>query len=127
MKRCIYEGHRIYLSFGSVVVLSLMLLGTAPAFGQYVDEDGLQVLTQGPMHEAFAQVAMSGPSAGIIVSRSPYAPIDEIPPEHRPEGADVAWIPGYWAWDEDRDDFIWISGVWRVIEPMKKRYVVRYD
>ena len=117
MKRCIYQGHRIYLSFGSVAVLSLMLLGTAPAFGQYVDEDGLQVLTQGPMHEAFAQVAMSGPSAGIIVSRSPYAPIDEIPPEHRPEGADVAWIPGYWAWDEDRDDFIWISGVWRVIPP----------
>lgn len=100
-----------------LTVVVLASLGTASAFGQYVDEDGLQVLTRGPMHEAFAQAVMSGPSAGVVVSRAPYALVDEIPPEYKPEGANVAWIPGYWAWDEDRNDFIWVSGVWRVIPP----------
>ncbi|MBI2479279.1 MAG: YXWGXW repeat-containing protein, partial [Planctomycetia bacterium] len=27
------------------------------------------------------------------------------------------WIPGYWGWDQERDDFLWISGVWRVPPP----------
>ena len=22
----------------------------------------------------------------------------------------VAWIPGYWAWDDERNDFLWVSG-----------------
>ncbi|NLO34135.1 MAG: BcpO-related WXXGXW repeat protein [Candidatus Hydrogenedentes bacterium] len=100
-----------------LMILAAALFGAVSVHGQYQDEVGLQVLTRGPMHEAFAQVAMSGPAAGIIVSRAPYGPVEEIPPEIRPEGPDVAWIPGYWAWDEDRGDFIWISGVWRVIPP----------
>src|SRR5207302_2601832 len=27
------------------------------------------------------------------------------------------WIPGYWFWDDERNDFIWISGSWRVSPP----------
>ena len=27
------------------------------------------------------------------------------------------WIPGYWAWDDDRSDFLWISGVLRNAPP----------
>jgi len=26
-------------------------------------------------------------------------------------------MPGYWAWDEDRKDFIWVSGFWRNVPP----------
>src|SRR5262249_16867084 len=47
----------------------------------------------------------------------PPAPVEELPPAQKPEGENVQWIPGYWAWDQDRDDFIWVSGVWRDIPP----------
>lgn len=33
-----------------------------------------------------------------------------LPPDQKPEGDDVAWIPGYWAWDDERNDFLWVSG-----------------
>jgi hypothetical protein len=60
---------------------------------------------------------MTGATAGIVVKKAPYDPIMELPPEHRPDGANVAWIPGYWSWDDDRSDFIWASGVWRNLPP----------
>src|SRR5262249_11275619 len=34
-----------------------------------------------------------------------------------PAGNNVQWIPGYWSWDEDRNDFIWVSGIWRIPPP----------
>ena len=34
------------------------------------------------------------------------AAIEEVPPEQRPVGANVAWIPGYWAWDDERNDYL---------------------
>lgn len=40
-----------------------------------------------------------------------------LPPDQKPEGDDVAWIPGYWAWDDERNDFLWVSGVWRALPP----------
>ncbi|MCX5654425.1 MAG: hypothetical protein NTY65_07240, partial [Planctomycetota bacterium] len=41
--------------------------------------------------------------------------VQEMPPADRPAGA--IWIPGYWAWDDDRSDFIWVSGMWRIAPP----------
>ena len=29
----------------------------------------------------------------------------------------MQWIPGYWAYDDDRTDYIWISGFWRIAPP----------
>ena len=29
----------------------------------------------------------------------------------------MAWIPGYWAWDDERTDFLWVSGIWRALPP----------
>lgn len=80
-------------------------------------EAGVQVLMRGPIHEAFAETVMFDPEPGIVVSKSPPAAIQELPPDQRPEGANVAWIPGYWAWDDERSDFLWVSGVWRVLPP----------
>jgi hypothetical protein len=48
-----------------------------------------------------------------MVPKQPPAPIEELPPDQKPAGDNVQWIPGYWAWDDDRNDFIWISGIWR--------------
>ncbi len=80
------------------------------------DDEKVDVLTYGPIHEAFAETVQFDPEPGIIVPKAPPDTIQEIPPEQKPEGA-VEWIPGYWAWDDDRADFIWVSGIWRAIPP----------
>jgi len=80
-------------------------------------EQDAEVLTRGPVHEAFAASVNYEPEAGILVSKQPPEVIDELPPEQELEGENVTWISGYWAWDEDESDFIWISGIWRNIPP----------
>src|SRR4029453_8636098 len=79
--------------------------------------DGVSVLGRGPVHEAFADPAVEKPAAAPVVPKRPPDPIEEMPPDQKPEGTNVQWIPGYWDWDEDREDFIWVSGVWRDIPP----------
>jgi hypothetical protein len=59
------------------------------------------------MHEAFAGMVAFDPELGIVVAKAPPDAIDELPPQHKPVGANVAWIPGYWAWDEDSNDRNW--------------------
>lgn len=80
-------------------------------------EEGVQVLTRGPVHEAFAQTVPFDPEPGIVVPKAPPAAIEELPPDQKPEGDNVAWIPGYWAWDDELSDFLWVSGVWRALPP----------
>ncbi|MEK6642788.1 MAG: hypothetical protein AABZ08_02680 [Planctomycetota bacterium] len=84
-----------------------------PADGQ----PGVEVLTRGPVHEAFAETITFNPEPGIVVPNAPRDIIEEVPPDQRPDGANVTWIPGYWAWDDDRNDFLWVSGVWRALPP----------
>lgn len=72
---------------------------------------------RGPIHEAFAEPVVFNPKAGLLVSLRPPALLHEVPPQMYPEGDDVHWIPGYWGWDDDRADFVWISGIWRNIPP----------
>lgn len=79
--------------------------------------EGVQILTRGPVHEAFAETVTFDPQPGIQVPKAPPDAIEELPPSQKPEGANVAWIPGYWAWDEDREDFLWVSGTWRALPP----------
>ncbi|MFM9964890.1 MAG: hypothetical protein ACKV2Q_27110 [Planctomycetaceae bacterium] len=80
-------------------------------------DEGVQVLTRGPVHEAFAETVTFDPQPGIVVPKSPPDSIEELPPEQRPDGANVTWVPGYWAWDDERDNFLWISGIWRDLPP----------
>ncbi len=80
-------------------------------------EEGVQVLTRGPVHEAFAETISFDAEPGIIVPKQPPEAIEEVPPELRPEGDNVAWIPGYVAWDDEREDFLWVSGIWRDLPP----------
>lgn len=99
------------LSFGLNTATSAQPPGPADS------EQGVQVLTRGPVHEAFAETVTFDPEPGIVVPKAPPAAIEELPPEQRPEGANVAWIPGYWGWDDERSDFLWVSGVWRALPP----------
>jgi hypothetical protein len=79
-------------------------------------EEGVQVLARGPIHEAYAEPVSATPGAAPIIAREPPALLEEIPADQKPEG-DVQWIPGYWAWDDDRNDFLWVSGIWRLPPP----------
>jgi hypothetical protein len=76
-----------------------------------------EVLTRGPVHEAFAEPVPLEVEAGLIVPKPPPANIEEVPPAERPQGDPVVWVPGYWGWDADRNDYIWVSACWRVGPP----------
>jgi hypothetical protein len=85
--------------------------------GEATDPQGGQVLTQGPVHEAFAAPVVHDPKAGPIVPKGPPDPIQEMPPDQKPSGQNIQWIPGYWAWDVTRNDYLWVSGIWREPPP----------
>lgn len=103
-----------------------VLLGCSLAANTVTTNDAdMEVLTRGPIHEAFADVSVDETPSGSIISRPVPEPINEIAPEIRPAGNQVDWIPGYWSWDEERNDFIWVSGVWRDVPP-GRQWVVGY-
>jgi len=79
--------------------------------------EGAQPVLRGPVHEAFAQPARVKPQPGPIVPKEPPKPIEEIPPDQKPAGENVQWIPGYWFWDEEKQEYLWVSGIWRAIPP----------
>jgi len=68
----------------------------------------------GPIHEAFVT-----PIQGAVI----YEAIAEAPPQRITEripnrpGDEEEWIPGYWAWDKKKADFVWVCGVWRKPPP----------
>lgn len=77
----------------------------------------VEVLTRGPIHEAFAQPVVFDEGAGYLITQRPPPPLDEMLPDEKPEGNAIVWIPGYWGWDHDRSGFIWVSGCWRAVPP----------
>jgi hypothetical protein len=89
--------------------------------GQAGDEE---VLGRGPIHEAFAAPVNFDNQPGPIVPKQPPMDIEEIAPDQRPEG-DSVWIRGYWHWDDDANDFLWVSGIWRITPP-NQRWVPGY-
>src|SRR5262245_17336498 len=114
---------RLYAIFPALVGAALGI-GLAPAPGQAPApepepqvQEGVEPLARGPVHEAFAQPASARVEAPEVVSKQPPDPIDEVPPDEKPEGANVEWIPGYWDWDEDGEEFLWVSGFWRDVPP----------
>ena len=80
-------------------------------------EKGVEVLTRGPIHEAFAEPSAADRRPNPVIHQQPPAAIEELPPDQKPDGAHIQWIPGYFAWDETGDDYIWVSGLWRATPP----------
>jgi YXWGXW repeat-containing protein len=108
---------RMVILFLSGLAIAWMSLNF-PASGNSQEagaSDGEQVLARGPIHEAFAQPVVFDAKPGTTVPKQPPKPIEEMPPAEKPAGENVQWISGYWAWDDDRGDFIWVSGLWRSI------------
>jgi hypothetical protein len=87
------------------------------AAAEQTDAQGGEVMTRGPVHEAFAAPVVHDAKAAPAIEKEPPSPINESPPDQKPAGQNVQWIPGYWSWDVSRNDFIWVSGIWREPPP----------
>src|SRR5437868_5335397 len=83
-------------------------------------QEGVEPLTRGPIHEAFAMPSSPNPVPSPVIAKKPPDPIEEIPSDQKPAGDNVVWIPGYFAWDDERADFLWISGFWRDAPPERQ-------
>ena len=78
--------------FCRVTALATLVAGFG--FGQVItappdpadSQEGVEVLTRGPVHEAFAETVTFDPEPGIVVPKSPPAAIEELPPDQKPEG-----------------------------------------
>jgi hypothetical protein len=84
------------------------------------DQAGMEVMAQGPVHEAFAAPVIRAPQPTPVVAKEPPDPIPEAPPDQKPADQDAVWIPGYWAWDNTSQNYLWVSGIWRVPPPAKQ-------
>jgi hypothetical protein len=107
-------------SYPIAIGLALMALFLPPRLanaGVGPPQDGITVLARGPVHEAFAQPMETDPQPGALVPQQPPDPVPETPAEQKPVGDNVEWVPGYWAWDSDRNEFLWVSGFWRMPPP----------
>ena len=78
--------------------------------------EGAEVMVRGPVHEAYASTGQMT-TATPIVEKQPPEPIEELPPDQKPAGENVQWISGYWHWNDDADQFMWVSGFWRSTPP----------
>ena len=71
-------------------------------------------MTEGPLHEAFLS-----PRKDLEpnhVAKAPPPPIEEKPAIDPPSDK-AQWIEGYWEWDAGRNDYVWVTGTWRVSPP----------
>jgi WXXGXW repeat (2 copies) len=103
---------------GRILSLAVLIVGATSGLTLgFQQPGGPEVMARGPLHEAFAAPVVFNPTPGVVVPKPPPDPVEEQPPDQKPQGGDVEWIPGYWAWDDERQDYLWISGIWRDIPP----------
>jgi WXXGXW repeat (2 copies) len=102
------------LVFVGLASFGLAFAAPSPVAAQENRE--VEVLARGPVHEAFA-ATLEVQKDAVVVRKAPPDAIEELPPDQKPDGDNVQWVPGYWHYDEEREDFIWISGFWRVPPP----------
>jgi hypothetical protein len=107
----------------AVAMLIALALTTGRLYGDDTtppptpEQEQPEVLTSGPVHEAFAEPVNVEPQAGLVAPDEPPAAISEIPPDEKPQGTQFVWVPGYWAWDAGRHGYIWVSACWRAAPP----------
>jgi hypothetical protein len=114
--------YRLFSGLLALLVVGLLLC-PKPAEGQAtvaagdVPPPGADVQARGPVHEAYGEPTNPVGAAGVVVAKEPPAAIEEAPPEEKPSGDSIVWIPGYWGWDDEARDYLWISGFWRAVPP----------
>ena len=108
----------------AMMIVIAMVIATAAQYGDATEqpppipsEEQPEILTRGPVNEAFAQPVSLEDQTGLVAPTPPPTNIEEVPPAERPAGGQFVWVPGYWAWDSDRNGYIWVSGCWRATPP----------
>lgn len=89
-------------------MLGMIIFITWPANGF---AQSFQPLEDVPIHEAFVP-PVTGLDVLDAIAQEPPNLINERIPAGQ-DDQEMLWIPGYWSWSAERNDFIWISGVWR--------------
>ena len=102
------------------VTYFLLTPSTLAAIAQHDDRSNI-----GPIHEAFAQPLDGSEAPPAVVRKRPDGPLHDAPAAIKPSAPSAIWIPGYWGWDNRADDFVWVTGVWR-IPPPGMRWVPGY-
>ena len=74
----------------------------------------VKVLSEGPLHEAFLSPSKAF-DAERIAKQPPTAIVER--PGIDPPDPRAQWIDGYWDWDASKNDFVWVTGTWRVAPP----------
>lgn len=72
-----------------------------------------QVMMRGPIHEAFVRLTPRVPVEPAIIPHQPPGDLKEKIPATVRKAKDLAWVPGYWAWDGLQHKFNWVSGTLR--------------
>jgi WXXGXW repeat (2 copies) len=67
-------------------------------------------------HDALQTAQPPRPADRAHAPEQPPAPIAERPAGARPQRR-AEWVPGYWDWDPERAEFVWMGGVWQVPPP----------
>ena len=136
MNRVHYFGFGLLLSVASAAPVSSMGQATPPAGvpelpalpqaggpavggttnGAVSSFSGQKVrpIHEGPLHEAFLSPRKD--RNPVRVEKAPPPPMSERPGVD-PPSATAEWIEGYWEWDPGRNDFVWVTGTWRVPPP----------
>ncbi|WP_182866823.1 YXWGXW repeat-containing protein [Stieleria mannarensis] len=89
------------------------------------EESDVEFMAAGPLHESYAEPYTADPQPAPTVPREPPPLVKELPPTLRPDSEKSTWVSGYWDWDPQRNDFVWVSGVWREVPP-DRRWVPGY-
>ncbi|MEI6210242.1 MAG: hypothetical protein WCR06_01325 [bacterium] len=105
------------MAFLAVTLLGGEWLGAQDAPPATPAQEQPEVLSRGPVHEAFAAPVDLQLEEGMVTPSQPPAIIEEVPPAEKPQGQQFVWIPGYWSLDADRSGYIWVSACWRVAPP----------
>ncbi len=84
------------------------------AFSVFAYAQDFEPIDGGPIHEAYITRVTGTYVLDGIPSPPPQAILERIP-LNQVQG--LTWLPGYWQWDAERNDFIWVGGVWRQPPP----------
>src|SRR4051794_5076932 len=97
--------------------VAFAVVGLTPVRTQDRPPEGVEPQARGPLHEAFAQPVADRVEEPEIAPKEPPPAVEEMPPDQRPEGNNIQWLPGYWDWDEEQETYLWVSGFWRDVPP----------
>jgi len=74
------------------------------------DDQGAQVFTRGPVHEAFSGIVSFNPEPGVMVEQATPEAIKELPPESLSAGDNISWVPAHHVWT--LRGHVFVDGYW---------------